>query len=135
MINNLRHYSLSEVAKQLSIKSLQGKPNYDHRVREAVPMIYLIGSQEELQNYILEGGFPRAVLLDFMGAKRRYVQSVVDEIYEKDIRRRLKIRNKNTIETVQKYIINNFGATTSLKSRYYSAGRQNVCHPERKRRI
>ena len=72
--------------------------------------------QEELQNYILEGGFPRTILLDNMAAKRRYVQSVIDEILEKDIRRRLKIRNKSTFETVQKYIINNFGATTSLKS-------------------
>ena len=72
--------------------------------------------QEELQNYILEGGFPKTILLDNMAAKRRYVQSVIDEIFEKDIRRRLKIRNKSTFETVQKYIINNFGATTSLKS-------------------
>ena len=72
--------------------------------------------QEEMQNYILEGGFPRAILLDTMAAKRRYVQSVIDEIFEKDIRRRMKIRNKSTFETVQKYIINNFGATTSLKS-------------------
>ncbi len=72
--------------------------------------------QQELQNYVLEGGFPRTILLDSMAAKRRYVQSVIDEIYEKDIRRRLKIRNKSTFETVQKYIINNFGATTSLKS-------------------
>lgn len=72
--------------------------------------------QEELQNYILEGGFPRTILLDNMAAKRRYLQSVIDEIFEKDIRRRLKIRNKSTFETVRKYIINNFGATTSLKS-------------------
>lgn len=72
--------------------------------------------QEELQNYILEGGFPRTIMLDSMAAKRRYVQSVIDEIFEKDIRRRLKIRNKSTFEAVQKYIINNFGATTSLKS-------------------
>lgn len=72
--------------------------------------------QEELQNYILEGGFPRTILLDSMAAKRRYVQSVIDEIFEKDIRRRLKIRNKSSFETVQRYIINNFGATTSLKS-------------------
>ena len=72
--------------------------------------------QEEMQNYILEGGFPRTVFLDTMAAKRRYVQSVIAEIFEKDIRARLKIRNKNTLETVQKYIINNFGATTSLKS-------------------
>lgn len=72
--------------------------------------------QEELQNYILEGGFPRAIFLDTMAAKRRYVQTVIDEIFEKDIRRRLKIRNRNTFEIVQKYIINNFGSTTSLKS-------------------
>lgn len=72
--------------------------------------------QEELQNYILEGGFPRTIFLDTMAAKRRYVQTVIDEILEKDIRRRLKIRNRNTFEIVQKYIINNFGATTSLKS-------------------
>lgn len=72
--------------------------------------------QEELQNYILEGGFPRTILLENMAAKRRYVQSVIDEIFEKDIRRRIKIRNKSTFETVQKYIINNFGANTSLKS-------------------
>ena len=72
--------------------------------------------QEELQNYILEGGFPRTIQMDSISAKRRYVQSVIEEIFEKDIRRRLKIRNKNTFETVQKYIINNFGATTSLKS-------------------
>ena len=72
--------------------------------------------QEELQNYIREGGFPRTIQIDSISAKRRYVQSVIDEIFEKDIRRRLKIRNKNTFATVQKYIINNFGATTSLKS-------------------
>ncbi len=72
--------------------------------------------QEELQNYILEGGFPRTIMLETMTAKRRYIQSIIEEIFEKDIRRRLKIRNKNTFETVQKYIINNFGATTSLKS-------------------
>ena len=72
--------------------------------------------QEELQSYILEGGFPRTILLDSMAAKRRYVQSVIDEIFEKDIRRRLKIRNKSTFEIVRKYITNNFGSTTSLKS-------------------
>lgn len=72
--------------------------------------------QEEMQNYILEGGFPRAIFLYSLAAKRRYVQSVIDEIYEKDIRRRLKIRNKSTFDIVQKYIVNNFGSTTSLKS-------------------
>ena len=70
----------------------------------------------EMQNYVLEGGFPRTIMLESMAAKRRYVLSVIDDIFEKDIRKRVKIRNKSTFETVQRYIINNFGATTSLKS-------------------
>ena len=72
--------------------------------------------QTELQNYILEGGFPRTIQLNSISAKRKYVESVIKEVFEKDIRKRLKIRNKSTFERVQKYIINNFGATTSLKS-------------------
>lgn len=70
----------------------------------------------ELTNYILEGGFPRAILFDDMADKRKYVQGVVSEIFEKDIRKRLKIKNKENFETVRKYIINNFGATTSLNA-------------------
>lgn len=77
----------------------------------------------ELTNYILEGGFPRAVLFDDMADKRKYVQDVISEIFEKDIRKRLKIKNKETFEIIRKYIINNFGATTSLN---------NICEAIRK---
>lgn len=68
----------------------------------------------ELNRFILEGGFPRALFLDSMQDKRRYIQGVVEEIFEKDIRKNLKIRNKATFETVRKYVINNFGSTVSL---------------------
>ena len=71
---------------------------------------------QELNNYILEGGFPRAIFYDNLADKRHYTQSVISEIFEKDIRRRIKIRNKTSFEIVRKYIINNFGATTSLNS-------------------
>lgn len=70
----------------------------------------------ELTNYILEGGFPRTIQFDNIADKRRYVQGVVSEIFEKDIRKRLKIKNKDTFEVVRKYVINNFGATTSLNN-------------------
>lgn len=70
----------------------------------------------ELANYILEGGFPRTIQFDNIADKRRYVQGVVSEIFEKDIRKRLKIKNKDTFEVVRKYVINNFGATTSLNN-------------------
>ena len=71
---------------------------------------------QELQNYILEGGFPRAVRIESLEDKRRYTQSVVEEIFEKDIRRRVKIRHKETFELVRQYLINNFGSTTSIRN-------------------
>lgn len=70
----------------------------------------------ELQKYILEGGFPRVVRLETLADKRSYTQSVVEEIFEKDIRKRVKIRNKESFETVRAYLINNFGATTSINN-------------------
>ena len=72
--------------------------------------------QTELVKYILESGFPRTILLDDPADKRRYVQGVINEIFEKDIRKRVKIRKKDTFEIVRRYIINNFGATTSINS-------------------
>lgn len=70
----------------------------------------------ELNNYILEGGFPRTILIDDLTAKKAYVTGVVNEIFEKDIKRRVKIKDKEAFETVRKFVINNFGATTSIKS-------------------
>ena len=70
----------------------------------------------ELNRFILEGGFPRTVLLDDLADKRSYTQSVVNEIFEKDIRRRAKIKDREAFEAVRRFIINNFGATTSLSS-------------------
>lgn len=70
----------------------------------------------ELKNYILEGGFPYTLKLDSIDDKRNYVRSLIDEIFEKDIKQRIKIRNKYVFEAVMTYIINNFGSTTSIKN-------------------
>ena len=48
----------------------------------------------ELNRYITEGGFSRAVLLDELADKRSYTESVVNEIYKKDIRKRAKIKDR-----------------------------------------
>ena len=72
----------------------------------------------ELQQFILEGGFPRTVQIDSLADKRSYTQSVTEEIFEKDIRKRVKIRNRESFEAIRNYIINNFGATTSIKNLY-----------------
>lgn len=70
----------------------------------------------ELNNYILEGGFPRTVQIDDLAAKRTYVTGVVNEIFEKDIKRRVKIKDKAAFEAVRNFVINNFGTTASIKS-------------------
>ena len=71
---------------------------------------------DELNNYILEGGFPYVLKLSSMNDKRRYVQNLINEIFEKDIRIRVKIRNRSIFDAVLRYIINNFGATTSVQN-------------------
>ena len=70
----------------------------------------------ELRNYIIEGGFPYSLKLDSIDNKKNYVQNLITEIFEKDIRRRIKVRNKSVFDAVMTYIINNFGATTSIKN-------------------
>jgi len=70
----------------------------------------------ELNRYILEGGFPRAIQFDELEDKRRYTEGVVTEIFEKDIRKRVKIKDREAFEAVRHFIVNNFGATTSISS-------------------
>ena len=40
----------------------------------------------------------------------------MEEIFEKDIRRRVKIKNRESFEAIRQYLINNFGATTSINN-------------------
>lgn len=80
----------------------------------------------ELDAYILEGGFPKALAYDSLADKRTYVKSVVEEILEKDVRRRVQVRNMPVFETIRKYITNNFGATTSLTNILDDLAKQRV---------
>lgn len=70
----------------------------------------------ELNSYLQEGGFPKAMQYDSFADKRTYVKSVIGEIFEKDIKKRLKVRNVEAFNNVRNFIINNFGATVSIKS-------------------
>lgn len=70
----------------------------------------------EMNQFILEGGFPRTLFLNSPADKRIYTRGIIQEIFQKDIRKRVKIKNPQTFELIQNYIINNFGATTSIRS-------------------
>ncbi|MBQ5966416.1 MAG: ATP-binding protein [Clostridiales bacterium] len=73
-----------------------------------------ISTEAEFDKYIIEGGFPKALSYDDPEDKRTYINGIIAEIFEKDIRKRVKIRNVSVFNIVQRYIINNFGATTCL---------------------
>jgi len=72
--------------------------------------------QELLNAYIYEGGFPYAVKLDSSSDKRTYVQGLIEEIFKKDIQKRITVRHRAVFDAVMKYLINNFGATTSIQN-------------------
>lgn len=80
----------------------------------------------ELTNYILEGGFPFALKLDSPDDKRNYTKGLINEIFEKDIRKRIKIRNRSVFDSIMQYLINNFGSTTSIKNIESDLAKNNI---------
>ncbi|MCD8149027.1 MAG: ATP-binding protein [Clostridiales bacterium] len=70
----------------------------------------------EFNEYIINGGFPKALEYPDMEARRFYTKSVIEEIFNKDIKSNVKIRNRYVFERVQNYVINNFGATFSVQT-------------------
>ena len=87
-------------AEYLGMREFLGKP--------PAPEVQLF------RDYLRYGGFPKALEYDDPRAKARYIEDVVGQIIDKDVRARRKIRNRSTFERVMTYIINNFGAPTNL---------------------
>ena len=87
-------------AEFLGMKKFMGKEIVDERI--------------EFNEYLRYGGFPRSLEYDDPEAKARYIEDVVGQIVDKDIRSRNKIRNIDTFNRVMTYVINNYGAPTSL---------------------
>ena len=90
-------------AEYLSMKAFYGQPVSNNDLAE-------------LQQYILDGGFPGAFQYPNAEDKRTYVMGIIDEIFEKDIKNRVQIRNRSNFDRVITYVINNFGAMTSLSN-------------------
>lgn len=71
-------------------------------------------NMEEFNEYIRFGGFPKTLEFQSNDDKDFYVKNVISQIIDKDIVKHRKIRNRAVFDKVMTYIINNFGATTSL---------------------
>ncbi len=118
-ITGSNSYLLSgELATKLTGRYLEFEL-YTLNFREYLGMKAFLGKpvssdlQSEFDQFLMDGGFPQSLRYD--GAdKQAYIRGIVNEIFEKDIRKRKRIRNRWGFETVQRYLINNFGATMSL---------------------
>lgn len=71
---------------------------------------------EEFNEYIRFGGFPKTLEFTNSEDKEMYIQSVISQIIDKDIINHRIIRNKSVFDKIMTYLINNFGATTSLSN-------------------
>ena len=90
--------------------------------REYLEMKEFLGKEikdnknEEFNEYLRFGGFPKALEFDNPSDKETYITEVIRQILEKDVTGHKKIRNRAVFDKVMTYIINNFGATVSLSN-------------------
>lgn len=72
----------------------------------------------EFEEYIRNGGFPKSLYYDNYEEKILYTSSVINQIFEKDIKTSNRINDKALFEIIEKFVVNNFGAVISIKSIY-----------------
>lgn len=72
----------------------------------------------EFEEYIRNGGFPKSLYYDNYDEKITYTSSVINQIFDKDIKTSNKIKDKALFERIEKFVINNFGSVISIKNIY-----------------
>ena len=85
---------------------------------------------EEFTAYIRDGGFPKSLEFDNIDDRNLYVQSVISQIFEKDISKNKKIRNRVAFEKVQSFVINNFGSTINVSNIVEYLTKENIAVKE-----
>jgi len=70
----------------------------------------------EMDSFIREGGFPKALEYDNSEDKMSYVRNVVSQIFEKDIHKNNKIRDEELFEEIQKFVVDNYSSKISITS-------------------
>jgi len=85
---------------------------------------------EEFTKYIRDGGFPKSIEFEKDDDKNFYVQSVIEQIFDKDISKNKKIRNRVAFEKLQTYIVNNFGSSVSVSNIVEYLKKENIAIKE-----
>lgn len=73
-----------------------------------------INIYNEFEEFIRNGGFPGLLNYDRYEDKQLYTENVIKQIFDKDIKKNKKIKNRALFEVIQKYVVNNFGAIISI---------------------
>ena len=73
---------------------------------------------KEFEEFIRNGGFPGSLKYDSYEDKLLYTKTVIEQIFEKDIKNHKKIKDKALFEVVEKFVVNNFGNIISIGSIY-----------------
>lgn len=72
----------------------------------------------EFEEFIRNGGFPGLLYYDSYEDKLLYTKSVIEQIFERDIKKHKKIKDRYLFEVIEKFVVNNFGAIISVSSIY-----------------
>lgn len=71
---------------------------------------------QEFQEYLINGGFPKSLEFPDENSRELYTRSIVEEVFQKDVKTRSKINNIALFERIQSYIVNNYASPFSLKN-------------------
>ena len=77
---------------------------------------------EEFARYLMDGAFPYIVQNDIGDGQKKYAKEILNEIYDKDVRKHKRIKNPEVFEAIEHYIINNYGKPISIKNMQESLG-------------
>lgn len=72
--------------------------------------------EEEFNEYILNGGFPKTLEFPDVSARQVYTRGIIGEIFDKDVRTRKRISNVPAYERVQSFLLNNYSAPFSISN-------------------
>lgn len=71
--------------------------------------------QEEFIKYMMEGSFPKVVRDELIDGQHSYARQILEDIYETEVRKNKRIKNRQMFDAIKEYVIRNFATTMSIK--------------------
>lgn len=84
------------------------------QMKEFLGVRKLSSLDAEFREFLRGGGFPQSLEFQNIDEKLVYAANLVEQIFAKDIFARRKVRDRDLFDRISTYIVNNFGASTSI---------------------